>query len=125
MVQKKRGFVPQHNAFTQLDDPVQAQRLADRFAQLNWPRILDRWARQVNPLLQELFPGYPLHLAVDPAEYATDVLFKRGAAWAGRYRAPVDDAVRTFTPKDILSFLGRKWDRRCDGEVHTESEEER
>ena len=35
MVQKKLGFVQQHNAFTQLDDPVQAQRLADRFAQLN------------------------------------------------------------------------------------------
>ena len=50
MVQKKLGFVQQHNAFTQLDDPVQAQRLADRFAKLNWPKILDRWARQVNPL---------------------------------------------------------------------------
>ncbi|HMB03776.1 MAG TPA: hypothetical protein VKP69_08550, partial [Isosphaeraceae bacterium] len=34
MVQKKLGFVQQHNAFTQLDDPIQAQRLADRFAQL-------------------------------------------------------------------------------------------
>jgi len=35
MVQKKLGFVQQHNAFTQLDDQVQAQRLADRFAELN------------------------------------------------------------------------------------------
>src|SRR5262249_36968895 len=60
MVQKKRGFVPQHNAFTQLDDPVQAQRRADRFAKLNGPKILNRWARQVNPLLCELFPGYPI-----------------------------------------------------------------
>ncbi|HQQ74361.1 MAG TPA: histidine kinase dimerization/phospho-acceptor domain-containing protein, partial [Pseudomonadales bacterium] len=42
------------NAFTQLDDPEKAQRLADRFAKLNWPRILDRWANQVNPLLREL-----------------------------------------------------------------------
>jgi hypothetical protein len=59
MVRKKLGFVQQHNAFTQLDDPAQAQRLADRFARLNWPRILDRWVRQVNPLLRELVPGYP------------------------------------------------------------------
>ena len=29
------------------------------------------------------------------------------------------NAVRTFTPKDILGFLGRKWDRRFDGEVQT------
>jgi hypothetical protein len=125
MVQKKLGFVQQHNAFTQLDDPVQAQRLADRFAQLNWPNILDRWARQVNPLLCELFPGYPVHWVVDQAEYATDLLFQSRAALAGLYRALLDYAVRTFTPKDILSFLGRKWDRRFDGEVHTQYEDDR
>jgi hypothetical protein len=125
MVQKKLGFVQQHNAFTQLDDPIQAQRLADRFAQLNWPKILDRWARQVNPLLRELFPSYPVHWVVDQAEYATDLLFQSRAALAGLDRALVDYAVRTFTPKDILGFLGRKWDRRFDGEVHTQYEDER
>jgi hypothetical protein len=125
MVQKKLGFVQQHNAFSQLDDPVQAQRLADRFAQLNWPKILDRWARQVNPLLRELLPGYPVHWVVDQAEYATDLLFTSRAALAGLYRAVLDYAVRTFTPKDILGFLGRKWDRRFDGEVHTQYEDER
>jgi hypothetical protein len=125
MVQKKLGFVQQHNAFTQLDDPVQAQRLADRFSQLDWPKILDRWARQVNPLLRDLFPGYPVHGVVDQAEYATDLLFTSRAALTGLYRALLDYAVRTFTPKDILGFLGRKWDRRFDGEVHTEYEDER
>ena len=125
MVQKKLGFVQQHNAFTQLDDPVQAQRLADRFAKLNWPKILNRWARQVNPLLCELFPGYPVHWVVDQAEYATDLLFTSRAALAGLYRALLDYAVLTFTPKDILRFLGRKWDRRFDGEVHTHYEDDR
>ena len=125
MVQKKLGFVQQHNAFTQLDDPIQAQRLADRFAQLDWPKVLNRWARQVNPLLSELFPGYPVHWVVDQAEYATDLLFESRAALSGLYRALLDYAVRTFTPKDILGFLGRKWDRRFDGEVHTQYEDER
>ena len=125
MVQKKLGFVQQHNAFTQLDDPVQAQRLADRFARLHWPRILDRWARRVNPLLRELLPGYRVHWVVDQAEYATDLLFTRRAALAGLYHALLDYAVRTFTPKDILGFLGRKWDCRFDGEVHTHYEDER
>ena len=125
MVQKKLGFVQQHKAFTQLDDPIQAQRLADRFAQLDWPKVLNRWARQVNPLLSELFPGYPVHWVVDQAEYATDLLFQSRTALSGRYRALLDYAVRTFTPKDILGFLGRKWDRRFDGEVHTQYEDER
>ena len=125
MVHKKLGFVQQHNAFTQLDDPDKAQRIADRFAKLDWPKILDRWAKQVNPLLRELFPGYPVHWVVDQAEYATDLLFQSRAALAGLYRALLDYAVRTFTPKDILGFLGRKWDRRFDGEVHTHYEDDR
>src|SRR5271166_4337455 len=125
MVQKKLGFVQQHNAFTQLDDPAQAQRLADRFAQLKWPNILDRWARQVNPLLRELFAGYPVHWVVDQAAYATDLLFTSRAALAGLYRSLLDYAVLTFTPKDILGFLGRKWDRRFDGEVQTDYEDDR
>src|SRR5262249_36206235 len=115
----------QHNAFTQLDDPDQVQRIADRFAKLNWTRILDRWARQVNPLLHELLAGYPRHWVVDQAEYATDLLFQSRAAWAGLYRALRDYGVRTSTPKDILGFLGRKGDRRFDGEVHTPYEDDR
>jgi hypothetical protein len=125
MVRKKSDFVQQHNAFTQLDDPKEAQRLADHFARLNWPKILDRWATQVNPLLRELLHGYSLHWVVDQAEYATDLLFQSRAALAGLYRALLDYAVRTFTPKNVLSFLGRKWDRRFDGEVHTHYENDR
>jgi hypothetical protein len=114
--------VQQHNAFTQRDDPDVAQRIADRFAKLNWPKILDRWARQVNLLFRALFPGYPVHWVVDQAEYATDLLFTSRAALAGLYRALLDYVVRTFTPKDMLGFLGRKWDRRFDGQVHTHYE---
>jgi hypothetical protein len=99
--------------------------LADRFAKLDWPRILDRWARQVNPLLRELLDGYPVHWVVDQAEYATDLLFKSCEALAVLYRALLDYAVRTFTPKYILGFLGRKWDRRFDGEVQTHFEDKR
>ena len=125
MVGKKWGFVQQHNAFTQLDNPKEAQRIANRFTQLNWPKILDRWANRVNPLLRELLHGYSLHWVVDQAEYATDLLFQSRAALAGLYRALLDYAVRTFTPKDVLNFLGRKWDRRFDGEVHTHYESAR
>ena len=76
-------------------------------------------------MLRELLPGYPVHWVVDQAEYATDLLFTSRAALAGLYRALLDYAVRTFTPKDILGFLGRKWDRRFDGEVHTHYEDDR
>src|SRR6476646_6035808 len=42
MVRLVLGFVQQDNAFTQLDDPVKAQRQADRFAHLDWTKILGR-----------------------------------------------------------------------------------
>jgi hypothetical protein len=125
MIQKQMGFVQQDNAFTQLDDPAGVQRLADGFARLNWPTILNRWARQVNPLLCEQLSGYTVQWVVDQAEFATDLLFTTRAALTGLYRALLDYAVCTFSPKDILGFLGRKWDRRFDGEVHTHYEEDR
>ena len=125
MVHRKPGFVRQHNAFTRLGDPDKAQRIADRSAKPDRPKILDRWAKQVNPWLREPCPGYPGHWVVDQAEYATDSLFTGRAALAGLYRALLDYAVRTFTPKGILGLLGRKWDRRLDGEVHTHYEDDR
>jgi hypothetical protein len=65
------------------------------------------------------------HGVVDQAEHATDLLFPSRAALAGWHRALRDDAVRPFTPQDIRGVLGRKWDRRCDGEVHTPYEDDR
>ena len=40
MLKRRLGFVQHDNAFTQLDDPEQAQQLADRFAQLDWVKQL-------------------------------------------------------------------------------------
>jgi len=119
------GFVQQHNAFTQLDDPVKAQRQADHFARLNWPAILNRYARQVNPLLHKVLDRYRVLWVVDQAEFATDLLFKSPAALTGLYQKLLQFATVTFTPKDILGFLGRKWDRRFAGDVQTEVKTDR
>ncbi len=113
------GFVLKHNAFTELDDPVQAQRQADRFAKLDWTKILTRYGRLVNPLLRKELSCYKIRWVVDQAEYATDLLFKSPSALSGLYQKLLQFAALTFTPKDILGFLGRKWDRRFDGDVQT------
>jgi hypothetical protein len=119
------GFVQQHNAFTQLDDPAKAQRQADRFARLNWPAILNRYAHQVNPLLHQVLDRYRVRWVVDQAEFATDLLFKSPAALTGLYQQLLQFATVTFSPKDILGFLGRKWDRRFAGDVQTEVKTDR
>ena len=66
-----------------------------------------------------------MHWVADQAEFATDLLFTSCAALAHLYRALLDHAGATFSPEDILGFLGRKWDRRFDGEVHTHYEQDR
>ena len=114
------GFVQQHNAFTQLDDPMKAQRQADRFAKLNWPVILNRYGHLVNPLLHQELGPYRVRWFVDQAEFATDLLFQSPSALTGLYQKLLQFATVTFTPKDILGFLGRKWDRRFDGDVETQ-----
>jgi hypothetical protein len=125
MVRLGMGFVLKHNAFTQLDDPAKTQRQADRFAKLDWTKILTRYGRLVNPLLRKELSCYRVRWFVDQAEYATDLLFKSPSALSGLYQKLLQFAALTFTPKDILGFLGRKWDRRFDGDVQTEVKTDR
>jgi hypothetical protein len=125
LVRLGQGFVLQHNAFTQLDDPAKTQRQADRFAKLDWTKILTRYGRLVNPLLRQELSCYKVRWFVDQAEYATDLLFQSPSALSGLYHKLLQLATLTFTPKDILGFLGRKWDRRFAGDVQTKVKTDR
>ena len=79
----------------------------------------------MNPLLRKELHCYKLRWVVDQAEFATDLLFQSPATLTGLYQKLLQFAALTFTPKDILGFLGRKWDRRFDGDVQTEVKTDR
>jgi len=120
MLMRGLGFNLQDNAFTSLDDPKAAQELADSFAQQNWRKILDRLARQVNPLMkQPWFRGLSYYWVIDQAEFSTDLIFTSREALAGLYPRLLDHAAVNFSAKDILTFLGRRYHPRFDGEVLT------
>jgi hypothetical protein len=125
LARKHSGFVQHDNAFTRLDDPALAQRLADGFASLDWETVLSRWARKVNPLLRAVLAGQRTYWVVDQAEYASDLLFKNRAALAELYPKLLEHAVQTFTPKDIFGFLGSKWRRNFDGQVQSDYDRDR
>jgi hypothetical protein len=118
---KKKGstFEQVDNAFVQLADPTAAQRCADRFAKLPWPKILERYARQVNPLLNAELKGLSHYWVIDQAEYATDVCFASKHALAGLFARLLAFALLTFSPRKVFCYLGRKWHERFDGEVQT------
>ncbi len=120
MSKRRMGFEQQDNAFTALDNPRVAQRMADSFTKLEWVKILDRLARRVNPLVKEgWFRCLSYYWVIDQAEFATDVIFTSRAALAGLYPRLLDHAAVNFSAKDILSFLGRRFHPLFDGEVLT------
>src|SRR5581483_4915828 len=126
MQRRRLGFVQHDNAFTQLDAPAAAQRLADRLPHLPWVRILNRWARQVNPLLGASWLGNAdYYWVIDQAEYSTDVLFQNRAKLAELYPRLLDHALLHFSAQDILTFLGRRLHPRFDGEVLTDCKKNR
>ena len=82
MLKRRLGFTLQDNAFTALDDPQAAQKLADSFADLNWMKILRNLVRQVNPLMNERwFRSLSYYWVVDQAEYTTDLIFTSRERW--------------------------------------------
>ena len=124
---RQRGldFEKIDNTFVRLDDPQQAQRIANRFAKRPWPKILEKYARLVNPLLHHELKGMSHYWVIDQAEYATDVLFTSKHALAGLFRRLLEYAVLTFSPRKIFQYLGRKLHARFDGEVQTHYRTER
>lgn len=117
--QRDLAFKQVDNAFVMLDKPDEAQRIADRFAKLPWPKLLESYARRVNPLLRKELKDMSHYWVIDQAEFATDLCFSSKEALAGLFLRLLEFAVLTFTPKKIFHYLGRKWHERFDGEVQT------
>lgn len=119
MRQRGLAFEQIDNAFVQLSAPQEAQRIANRFAKLPWPKILEKYARQVNPLLRKELKDLTHYWVTDQAELATDLIFVSKPALADLFQRLLTFAVLTFSPKKVLGFLGRAWHERFDGEVQT------
>jgi hypothetical protein len=103
------------NCFTWIENPVRAQKFADEFQRLKWERILPVFARQVNPLPGKLFPRN-YYWVIAQAEYATDVMFKDPAMLEALYEKLLERSILRFGPKDVLTFLGKKFDGRFTGD---------
>lgn len=113
------GFEQRDNCFVRIDDLPKAQAMMDQLIHRKWQRLLNAWARRVNPLprAMNLF-GY--YWSIRESEVATDVMFKDAAALAKLYPFLVDHAIKRFNSGDILRFLGRRiMTCRFDGEVST------
>ena len=91
--------------------------LADRFAHLKWPQILNRYARLVVPQLDDVLYGCEYYWVAAQAEYSTDVMFKTTEGLRELYPRLLSHSTLCFGAKEVMNFLGRKLVGNFRGEV--------
>jgi hypothetical protein len=116
------GYEKRDNAFSRIDNVARAQELIDHLQTRRWDGFLNVLARRVMPLLGKRSQARlrPYYWTLRQGEFATDVVFKSDAALAAIYPDLVHHAMRYFSCKDVLRFLGRRTDSRFQGEVVTD-----
>jgi hypothetical protein len=118
-------YLRRDNCFAWLEHPERAQRLMDRQVRSDWPTLLSRIARSLNPLHETMFAAFPMeyYWSTYQSEWATDVMFGKAATLAHLYPRLVQHGLTTFLSPDVMRFLGRKappgggLPRRLDAEV--------
>jgi hypothetical protein len=105
------------NAFLWIDDLARAQKFADRFCSLDWPRLLNRYAKKINPLTADLLKNMPYYWVTAQSEYSTDILFKSPTHLSELYPRLLSHSTLCFGAKEVMSFLGRKIRPNFEGEV--------
>jgi len=105
------------NAFLWIEDIVRAQRFADRLASVNWPLVLNRYARKTNPLMGSLLGRMQYYWVTSHCEYATDVMFQSATDLNDLYRQLVSHSMQYFGAREVMNFLGKKLVGNFRGEV--------
>jgi hypothetical protein len=116
-------YTKHDNAFLWLEDFPRAQRFADRFVSLPWVALLDRYARRVNPLLRDVLTPMQYYWVTTQSEYATDLVFKSRQHLTEFFPRLLAHSTLCFSARDVMSFLGRKWHGKFEGEVVTDQED--
>ena len=121
--QRQIAYQRYETKLTHIADLETAQALCERFVQRKWLRVLQAFARRVNPLLATIrkvgFGDY--YWTLQQAEYATDVFFRDRAALEALLPALMELSMTAFSAEDVLRFLGRKPHGNFQGQVTTDS----
>lgn len=101
------GYLRHDNALLRVDDLDVAAKLCDEFAHRAWARVLNAFAKMVNPLLPAIraaeYGGY--YWVLDQAEIATDVMFTSRPKLMEIWPDLVHHAALNLGSEDVLGFL--------------------
>jgi hypothetical protein len=110
-------YTKHENAFLWIEDPARAQKFAERFANLNWPKILGRYARLVTPQMKDILHNAQHYWVTAQSELSTDVLFKSRPQLSELYPELLSHGTLCFGAKEVMTFLGRKLRGSFEGEI--------
>jgi hypothetical protein len=110
-------YTKHDNAFIWIEDMARAQRFADRFVNLKWPSLLNRYAKRVTPQLQDILRGCQHYWVSAQSEYSTDILFKTRQDLCELYPKLLSHSTLCFGAKEVMNFLGRKLNGHFQGEI--------
>lgn len=111
-------YLRQENCFPWVADYARAQTLMEEQLKTDWPKELGAMARQLNPLHEEIFEGFPAeyYWSVAESEWATDVGFRGGVELKRLFPLLVEHGMLHFSSADVMRFLGQRVS--ADGQVH-------
>lgn len=117
MDRKNLGYVQRENCFLRLEDTGRTQALMDKQLQTDWPKLLDRFAREANPAYRRVFAQAPVdyYWTADETEWATDLMFKTPDDLAAVYPKLIRHAMVSMGSVEVMRFLGQKVESRISG----------
>jgi hypothetical protein len=117
------SYLRSDNALLRVGNLDAASELCEQFAHRAWQRVLNAFARKLNPLLPAIsaadYGGY--YWVLDQAEIATDVMFKTRGELLKVWPDLVRHASLNMSSEDVLGFLGRKLHPSLAAEVITDT----
>jgi hypothetical protein len=91
-----------------IEDVERAQRFADRLASVIWPRVLNRYARRINPHMDKLLGRMDYYWVTAQCEWATDGMFRYPSALRELYPRLISHSMQCFGTREVMNFLRKK-----------------
>lgn len=107
------------NCFPWIEDFDRAQELMNQIHKTAWCEHFNRITDFLNPAHHTMFANFPLYYywTSYQTEWATDVSFRNAAALEAIYPQLVRGAITAFGSKDVLRFLGKRYNPNGKKEV--------
>jgi hypothetical protein len=110
----------QGNCFVWIEDYEEAQKLMRQQLEINWPKLLNGFARQLNPLHERLFEQYPAsyYWTTYQSEWATDIVFRDADFLQRLMPLLVRHGMLSFSSADVMRYFGKRVNQSGDLPAH-------